>query len=149
MDDADPLLTTAAQPKPTNPVPLERKLYTFHPGLSDQCTILDQPLVVPPPSTRLFVHHIPPNATTELGIAKMFLSTTNIHPIAVEEIDYSKRFGWTYVDFRSQEHADLAFESLNGRATVDNAERLQKRVVITKTGDYVHVRKNTRVPKAQ
>lgn len=144
-NDHEPSSPVSPRPVAANAPLMEKKLYTFHPGLSNQCTIIDSPIISPHITTRLFLHHIPPNAIDEVGIAKIILSLTSVHPIAVEQIDYSKKFGWTYVDFRSKQHADLAFDSLQGRAAVDKSDRPQKRLIITKTGDYLHVRKNTRL----
>jgi hypothetical protein len=141
---ATPPANAAPRPMASKTLMMDKKLFTFHPGLSNQCSIIDNPIFTPHMTTRLFVHHIPPNTIDEVGIVKLIVSVTNIHPLAVEQIDYSKPFGWTYVDFRSKQHADLAFESLLGRVDVDKSDRPQKRVTVAKNGDFIQIRKNTR-----
>ena len=90
-------------------------------------------------SHKLFVHRIPKVCKPE-HLSNMFQKSTNIEPSEVEEIVFSGDTGKTYVIFKSAQHADLAFDSLNGKADEDKSGKLQKKVYL-RNGDYVRVRK--------
>ena len=88
---------------------------------------------------QLFVHRVPKQCKTQ-HLSKMFLKHATIEPTEVDEIEFAGKTGKTHVTFKSQRHANLAFESLEGVADEDASGRLQKKVYL-RSGDYVRVRK--------
>mmetsp|Transcript_46833 Transcript_46833/g.114208 ORF Transcript_46833/g.114208 Transcript_46833/m.114208 type:complete len:640 (-) Transcript_46833:123-2042(-) len=90
-------------------------------------------------SHKLFVHRIPKVCKPE-HLSNMFQKSTNIEPSEVEEIVFNGDTGKTYVIFKSSQHANLAFDSLDGKADEDKSGKLQKKVYL-RNGDYVRVRK--------
>jgi hypothetical protein len=106
-------------------------------------------------ASRLFIHRIPLRCR-ETHLAKMILDYTSIQPLEVEKIDFkgstgrneksaeaaSSHFGKTHIVFRSARHANLAFDTLDGKAEPDPGGRLQKKV-FTVNGDFIRVRKMT------
>jgi hypothetical protein len=91
---------------------------------------------------QLFVHRIPRKVEPD-HLMKMFLAHSSIEPESVQDVDFpnpSNPMGKTIVTFRSQAHANLAFETLAGKSEADPSGRLQKKVFM-KTGSYIRVRK--------
>lgn len=88
---------------------------------------------------QLFVHRIPKKCNEE-HLTAMFLKHSFIQPIDVEEIQFSGASGKTNVNFKSPRHADLAFDTLDGKAEEEKSGRLQKKVYL-RNGDYIRVRK--------
>jgi RNA exonuclease 1 len=88
---------------------------------------------------QLFVHRIPKVCKAE-HLSNMFQKNTSIEPTEVEEIVFSGDHGKTQVSFKTAGHANLAFDSLDGKAEEDKSGKLQKKVFL-RNGDYVRVRK--------
>jgi hypothetical protein len=94
---------------------------------------------------QLFVHRIPKVCKSD-HLLNMFLKHTTIQPTEVEEIQFTGSSGKTHVNFKTNRHADLAFDSIEGKAEEEKSGRLQKKVYL-RNGDYVHVRKMMHVKK--
>ena len=92
-----------------------------------------------PMGHKLFVHRIP-KICTEEHLNSMFVSHTFIQPTEVEDIQFNGSAGKTHVHFKSPKHANLAFETLDGKAEEEASGRLQKKVYL-KNGTYLRVRK--------
>ena len=90
-------------------------------------------------SNQLFVHRIP-KFCKDTHLMKLFLKHTNINPISVDDIEMNGKTGKTLVEFSSLQHANLAFQELQGTAETDKSGRLQKKVYL-KNGEYMRVRK--------
>lgn len=89
---------------------------------------------------QLFIHRIPKNLT-DTHLAQMFTLFTDIQPSEVESIDFgSNGNGKTTVNFRSERHANLAFDTLEGKPETEASGRLQKKVYL-RDGNYIRVRK--------
>jgi hypothetical protein len=69
----------------------------------------------------------------------MFLSHADIQPSEVDEIEFKGDTGRTHVTFRTSRHANLAFDTLDGKTEADASGRMQKKVYL-KNGGYVRVR---------
>jgi RNA exonuclease 1 len=95
---------------------------------------------------QLFVHRIPQVCKAE-HLSNMFLKTTNIQPTEVEEIQFTGSLGKTHVTFKSTRHANLVFESLEGKTEEEKSGRQQKKVYL-RNGDYIRVRKMVHVKRA-
>jgi RNA exonuclease 1 len=93
-------------------------------------------------SDKLFVHRISKTVKREHMIS-MFLNQTTIQPVDVDEIAFQGNTGKTHVSFKTAAHADLAFDSIEGKADEDLSGRLQKKVYL-RNGDYIRIRKMTR-----
>ncbi|KAL3906821.1 MAG: hypothetical protein SGILL_009121 [Bacillariaceae sp.] len=91
---------------------------------------------------QLFVHRVPKQCKKE-HMFSMFLNHTTIQPIEVEDIAFPGNTGKTHVTFKSAAHADLAFDSIDGKAEEELSGRLQKKVYL-RNGDYVRIRKMVR-----
>jgi RNA exonuclease 1 len=90
---------------------------------------------------QLFVHRIPKNVCDESHLARMFLEHTFVKPVEVEEIDFSSgASGKTRIVFKTARHANLSFDTLEGKAEPDASGRMQKKVYL-RNGSYVRVRK--------
>lgn len=94
---------------------------------------------------QLFVHRIPKQCNGE-HLTNMFLRHTTVQPVEVDEIIFSGNTGKTRVSFKSTAHANLAFDTIDGKSEEDLSGRLQKKVYL-RNGDYVRVRKMVRVVK--
>lgn len=88
---------------------------------------------------QLFIHRIPKNCE-DSHIAQMFLRHTGVQPSEVDFIAFSGDIGKTIAHFQSTRHANLAFDTLEGKAEVEASGRLQKKVYL-RAGGYVRVRK--------
>ena len=100
----------------------------------------------------LLIHRIP-DFCTEEHIRHMVMQHTFVVPAAVAPISRgapepmspsggsANATGKTTVQFSTQQHADLAFESISGPNRPDKSNRPQKRVYL-RGGGYVCVRKN-------
>jgi RNA exonuclease 1 len=89
--------------------------------------------------TQLFVHRIPKKCQPT-HLTSMFLAHTSVQAAEVDEIEFSGDTGTTHVTFPSRRHADLAFDTLEGKEEADKSGRLQKKVYL-QGGGYVRVRK--------
>lgn len=89
-------------------------------------------------STQLFVHRIP-KACKPSHLESMFLAHTGIQLSEVDDVEFKGETGRTHVTFRSSRHANLAFDTLEGKDEADASGRLQKKVYL-KNGGYVRVR---------
>jgi RNA exonuclease 1 len=89
-------------------------------------------------STQLFVHRIP-KVCKPSHLNTMFLSHADIQPSEVDEIEFKGDTGRTHVTFRTSRHANLAFDTLDGKTEADASGRMQKKVYL-KNGGYVRVR---------
>jgi len=94
---------------------------------------------------QLFIHRIPKMCNEE-HLSSMFLKHSYILPIEVEDIQFSGSSGKTHVNFKSPRHANLAFETLDGKAEEEKSGRLQKKVYL-RNGDYIRVRKMAHVKR--
>jgi RNA exonuclease 1 len=94
---------------------------------------------------QLFIHRIPKMCNEE-QLSGMFLKHSYIQPIEVEDIQFSGSSGKTHVSFKSPRHANLAFETLDGKAEEEKSGRLQKKVYL-RNGDYIRVRKMAHVKR--
>jgi hypothetical protein len=88
---------------------------------------------------QLFVHRIP-KSCDETHLTQMFLAYTSIQPEKVDDIEYNGDNGKTIVTFRSTAHANIAFDTIEGKSDADPSGRLQKKVFL-KSGSYIRVRK--------
>lgn len=88
---------------------------------------------------QLFVHRIPKAVQTE-HLMDLFLQHTSVAAESVDDITFSGELGKTHITFKTREHANLAFHSLDGKAEEEGSGRLQKKVFL-KTGGYIRVRK--------
>jgi RNA exonuclease 1 len=89
----------------------------------------------------LFIHRIPKGCKPE-HIKNMFLAHTSIQPEDVPDIVFGVGTGKTTIAFKSPEHANLAFRSLDGEIKPDKTGRLQKRIYL-RNRDYLYIRKMT------
>lgn len=99
---------------------------------------IERPLRNSIASTQLFVHRVP-KVCKPSHLSTMFLSHADIQPSKVDEIEFKGDTGRTHVTFRTSQHANLAFDTLDGKAEADASGRLQKKVYL-KNGGYVRVR---------
>jgi len=91
---------------------------------------------------QLFVHRIP-RSVDETHLSILFVSHADITPQEVQPIESGEKYGKTLVLFRSEAHASLAFDCLDGSKPEEDASgRLQKKIFL-KNGDYIRVRKMT------
>ncbi|CAJ1968233.1 unnamed protein product [Cylindrotheca closterium] len=90
-------------------------------------------------AAQLFVHRVPKHCKADHFIS-MFQNHTSIVPDEVDEIDFNGDTGRTHVTFKSYQHANLAFNTLEGASEGDKSGRLQKKVYL-KGGGYVRIRK--------
>jgi len=88
---------------------------------------------------QLFVHRIPKMCKPS-HLHKMFVEHTAIAPEEVEDIDFASKTGKTHVNFKSKNHAMLAFDALEGPGEKDKSGRMQKKVYL-RGGDYIRIRK--------
>jgi RNA exonuclease 1 len=91
-------------------------------------------------ASQLFIHRIPKNMCEESHLSRMFLAHTSIAPTEVEEIEFAGEMGKTHVVFKSPQHANLAFDTLDSKTDTDPSGRLQKKVFL-RNGGYIRVRK--------
>jgi len=88
----------------------------------------------------LMVHRLP-LGTQSNHVAEMFLSFTHITPKNVPDIEFSGgKQGKCLVEFKTAEHAELAYNCLVGKEGEDKTGKKQKRLGM-KNGGYVCVRK--------
>ena len=89
---------------------------------------------------KLFVHRIP-RSCDENHLKQMFLLHARVEPDVIDPLEFGNGdFGKTIATFRTIQHANVAFESIDGKADADPSGRLQKKVFL-KTGGYIRVRK--------
>ena len=99
-----------------------------------------------PSGAQLLVHRIPDFCTDD-HIHQMIVAYTQIIPVKVHPISRNPEKGSndpngkTSILFASQQHADLAFESIVGPNRPDKQNRSQKRIYL-KGGGYVCIRQN-------
>ena len=100
-------------------------------------------------ASQLFVHRIPKMCQPS-HLNNMFLAHTSVQPADINEIEFAGETGRTHVTFRSSRHANLAFDTLEGKEEADKSGRMQKKVYL-KNGGYVRVRKmiHPRAPKQE
>ncbi len=92
----------------------------------------------------LLLHRLP-DYCQEDHIMRVIISYTNVVPIRVASIvrgdpTGSEPVGKATVFFPTQQHADLAFESISGPLRPDKQNKPQKRIYL-KGGGYIYVRK--------
>lgn len=101
-----------------------------------------------PAAQQLFVHRIPEKHCKESDLATMFLEHTSIKCEEVDEIVFNPNGqGKTHIHFTSRFHAELAFNTLQGKAEVEKSGRLQKNVYL-RNGNYIRVRMMTSIPSS-
>lgn len=92
----------------------------------------------------LLIHRLP-DFCKEDHLLRVLIAYTNIVPTKVSPIikgeeKSSEPIGKSTVYFSTQQHADLAFESIAGPVRPDKQNRPQKRIYL-KGGGYIYVRK--------
>lgn len=101
-----------------------------------------------PPETsgsELLVHCISENKCNESDLSKMFLMQTDVQPMVIQDIKYSDingmgTTGKAIIVFKSNRHANLAFDTFDDKPKVDISRRKQKTVNLG-SDSYVHIRK--------
>jgi len=97
----------------------------------------------------LLIHRIPPHVTSE-DIQTMFEVSTHVIPTTVQDVQFKpninnqKQAGKCVVEFRSSDHATLAFESFLTELRHDQQSFPQKRVYFKDGGGYIVVRRMVR-----
>ncbi len=99
-------------------------------------------------AVQLMIHRIPAFCTAE-HIKQMLVEYTNVVPISISAIERvagnhdessSECFGRAVVVFSSLQHAELAFNTIQGPNRPDKQGRPQKRVYF-KNGGHMYVRR--------
>jgi RNA exonuclease 1 len=105
----------------------------------------DIPLIVrsSPFSACLLIHRIPSHLSMD-QIKELFISQTQVVPISIDLLpekgtNADPSFKCNAI-FLTQQHADLAFETINGPLKADKSQRPQKRIYLS-TGSYIYIRK--------
>ena len=89
----------------------------------------------------LLVHRIPRICKVN-HLHQLFLSQTSIKPLDIPDIEYVADNGKVMISFQSAAHAKLAFDFISGVPTLDKGGRMQKKVYLRNTADYIVIREN-------